>query len=74
MDSSVRWILPQSDEQRREILQFLVPELKSYLPATSIEQIKAAAAKGKAERTSESIWYLADGLGGAVAKKSRVWA
>jgi hypothetical protein len=68
MYGSVRWILPKSDEQRAEILQFLIPDLTAYRTSAQLKQIADVAVRGPAERNTEAAWYLADGLGAAVAK------
>ena len=68
MVGGVHWILPQSDEQREEILQFLIPDLSGYQSAETLKKIADVAAAGPAEREADAAWYLAEGLGAAVAK------
>ncbi|MAV37238.1 MAG: hypothetical protein CMJ59_17480 [Planctomycetaceae bacterium] len=67
MFASVHWILPQSDEQREEILQFMVPDLTAYRSAAELEKIADPAERATAARESDAAWYLAEGLGRAVA-------
>ena len=66
MYGSVHWILPTSDEQREEILQFLIPKLVAYRTVEQLKEMGDVAVRGQAERDSEAAWYLADGLGAAV--------
>jgi hypothetical protein len=68
MYGSVRWILPKSDEQREEILQYMIPSLSAYRTSAEIEKFEEVAVRGQAQRDAEAAWYLADGLGTAVAK------
>lgn len=68
MFGGVKWILPDTEEQRLEILQFLVPDASGYLTTDEIAKIADPAPKVEAERHRDAAWYLADGLGSAVAK------
>ena len=68
MFGGVHWILPNTEEQRLEIRQFLIPDVSQYLTAEEIATIEDAAQKPEAERNREAAWYLADGLGNAVSK------
>ena len=63
----VHWILPQTEEQRLEILAFLIPDPSGYQEPAALKTIADAAARGSAERASDAAWYLSDGLGRAVA-------
>ena len=67
MYGSVRWVLPTSDEQREEILQFLIPDPAAYRTVKQLKETEDDAVRGLAERDSGAAWYLADGLGTAVA-------
>jgi hypothetical protein len=68
MYGSVSWILPQTDEQRHEILVFMIPDVSAYRTAAELKSIGDAVIRAKAQRDSEAAWYLANGLGEAVAK------
>jgi hypothetical protein len=68
MFGKVRWILPQSDEQREEIVQFMVPDISQWQPKTKIDSIGNAAEKTQAVKAADATWYLAEGLGKAVAE------
>ena len=68
MFGSVRWILPQTDEQRQEILAFLVPDVNGYQSVEFLSKISDPTAKQQAELDSDAAWYLSNGLGEAVAK------
>ena len=67
MFGSVGWILPQTEEQRYEILAFLIPDPTGYQTANALAKIVDAATKQSAERVSDAAWYLSDGLGNSVA-------
>ncbi len=67
MFASVHWILPQSEEQREEILQFMVPDLSGYRSAADLKEIADPAERATAARQGDAAWYLAEGLGRAVA-------
>ena len=68
MFARVGWILPETDEQRQQILRYLVPETDQYLTPAALQAMENVAARQIASRNSEASWYLADGLGAAVAK------
>ena len=68
MFAKVRWIIPQSEEQKNEILHFLVPDLSGYLTDTEIAAINDDAAKAEAIKLRDASWYVADRLGQAVAE------
>ena len=66
MYGGVSWELPQTVEQRTEILQYLVPDLSAWLPEQTVEAITNPAEKDQAARSADSTWYLANGLGTSV--------
>jgi hypothetical protein len=68
MFGKVRWILPKSDEQRHEIVHFMVPNVSEWNTKATIAAIGNAAEKTKAAKAADVSWYLADGLGKAVAE------
>lgn len=68
MYGSVSWILPQTDEQRHEILAFMIPDVSAHRTAADLKGIGDAVLRAKSQRDSEAAWYLANGLGTAVAK------
>ena len=68
MFAKVRWIIPQSEEQKDEILHFLIPDLTGYLTDAELEAITDGAAKAEARKLRDATWYIADRLGQAVAE------
>lgn len=68
MFAKVRWIIPQSEEQKDEILHFLIPDLTGYLTDTELEAITDGAAKAEARKLRDATWYIADRLGQAVSE------
>ena len=68
MFAKVRWIIPQSEEQKDEILHFLIPDLTQYLTEAEINAIADDAKKAEATKLRDAIWYVADRLGQAVAE------
>lgn len=67
MFGGVKWILPDTNEQRLEILAFLIPDPSEYQTVGELEKIAEPAEKQQAARATDAAWYLADGLGNAVA-------
>ncbi len=68
MFAKVRWIIPQSEEQKDEILHYLIPDLNGYLTDTQLETITDDAEKAEAIKLRDAAWYVADRLGQAVAE------
>lgn len=66
MFAKVHWILPETDEQREEILQFMIPEVSQWQSKESIQAIVDAAARRKVEVATDAAWYLSVGLGSAI--------
>lgn len=68
MIAKVRWIIPQSDEQKNEILHYLIPDLNGFLSDAEIGAITDEAKKAEAIKLRDASWYVADRLGQAVAE------
>ncbi|MEC7565966.1 MAG: hypothetical protein VX738_09820, partial [Planctomycetota bacterium] len=68
MFAKVGWIIPQSEEQKNEILHYLIPDLTTYQDAAVIEAIEDTAAKATAAQQQAATWYVADRLGQAIAE------
>ena len=68
MFAKVGWIIPESEEQKNEILHYLIPDLTTYQSPTVIEAIEDTAAKATALQQQAANWYVADRLGQAVAE------
>lgn len=68
MYSKVRWIIPETEEQKNEILAFIIPKLGKYMPASEIEALQDSQAKADAQRESQAAWYIAEGLGSAIGE------
>lgn len=70
MFSRVRWLIPETRDQRDSILQYLVPALEEYQSPAEIEKLTDTAAKAKAKHDEDTGWYLASGLGKAIAENT----
>ena len=68
MIGGVKWVLPESREQRTEILQYLIPNTSTWQTQTALQALTDAVQKQQAERDTQASWYLAEGLGASVAK------
>ena len=68
MFAKVRWIIPQSEEQKDEILHYLIPDLNGYLTDNQLESITDSAEKAEAMKLRDAAWYVADRLGQAIAE------
>ena len=68
MYGGVSWVLPGTVEQRTEILPYLLPDVSAWLPKDAVDAIANAAAKADVTRATDAVWYLANGLGAAIAK------
>jgi hypothetical protein len=68
MFGGVHWILPNTQEQRLEIRRYLIPRFDRYLTTTTINKIEDFELQKGFEQEHDAAWYLADGLGDAVAK------
>ncbi|MDA0833318.1 MAG: hypothetical protein O2955_05595 [Planctomycetota bacterium] len=64
--SRVKWVIPETVEQQREIFTYLVPAMTDYVSVDEIASLEDPAEKAKREREMESAWYLIRGLGDAV--------
>ena len=63
MFGSVSWILPESSQQRKEILSYLIPVLSSWRSEQDLNDLTDAVAKQEAEQETAAAWYLAQGMG-----------
>jgi len=68
MYGGVHWVLPDTDEQRLEILKYIIPGFADWKRAAEIDDIDDAAIKANVARTTDATWYLSEGLGSAMAK------
>lgn len=64
--SRVKWVVPETIEQQREIFTYLVPAMTDYISADEIANLEDPAEKARREKEMESAWYLVRGLGDAV--------
>ena len=64
----VRWLIPETKEQRSNILKFFVPEISAYRNLEEIKRIDDDSTRASAEHTENVQWYLASSLGTAVAE------
>ncbi len=68
MFGRVRWLIPESREQRESILEYLIPAFDGYPSRAEIEAVEDAATRAEKEQAEESHWYLASRLGAAIAE------
>ncbi|MEX0703937.1 MAG: hypothetical protein WD069_17690 [Planctomycetales bacterium] len=68
MFARVRWIIPETREQRKQILGYLVPEFAEFQSKAEIDALADAARQAELSRRMEADWYLASGLGDAFGK------
>ena len=68
MYGGVSWDLPTSEEQRHEILQYLVPQVTAWKAKTVLEELTNTAEQSQATRDTDAAWYLASGLGAAIER------
>jgi len=68
MIGGVSWILPDTDEQRRGILKYLLPDLSQWKTGEEMAAMGDAAVRQQAEKTTDIAWYLSGGLGEAIGK------
>ncbi|MEO1998136.1 MAG: HEAT repeat domain-containing protein, partial [Planctomycetaceae bacterium] len=59
----VRWIVPDSLEQQRELMKYLVPPLTEYNSREEIQAIIDGGRRRQVERTMSASWYLAEEMG-----------
>ncbi|MFN0196450.1 MAG: HEAT repeat domain-containing protein, partial [Planctomycetaceae bacterium] len=64
--SRVKWVIPETVEQQREIFTYMVPKMSDYHSAEEIANLADPAEKTRREKEMESAWYLVRGLGEAV--------
>ncbi len=68
MYGGVSWDLPQSNEARIGIIQYLVPDFLNWRSSAQIDAITQATEKQDALRATDAAWYLAQGVGQAIQK------
>ncbi|MCH2612347.1 MAG: hypothetical protein MK006_14880 [Pirellulales bacterium] len=68
MYSKVRWIIPETEEQKNEILAFIIPKLDKYKTPSEIAGLQDSQTKADAERESQAAWYIAENLGSAIGE------
>ena len=54
----VRWLIPETKEQRSNILKFFVPEISDYRDLEEIKRIDDDSTRASAEHTENVQWYL----------------
>ena len=62
----VKFVIPNTEEQRREILTYLAPRFDEYYSADTLKAIDDTARRGELQRKMDADWYLAKGLGDAI--------
>ena len=68
MIGGVSWILPDTAEQRRDILKYLLPDLSQWKTSEEITAIEDTVRRQQAEKSADIAWYLSNGLGDAIGK------
>ncbi|MGI9427199.1 MAG: hypothetical protein ACR2NM_00975, partial [Bythopirellula sp.] len=68
MIGGVSWILPETAEQRRGILKYLLPDLSQWKTSEEIAAIEEAVQRPQAEKSTNIAWYLSNELGDAIGK------
>ncbi|WP_252852445.1 HEAT repeat domain-containing protein [Aeoliella straminimaris] len=64
--TSVSWVVPESDEQRTDVLKYFLPDFSRWQHLDQIDESLDAAARQVIARQADATWYLADGLGQAI--------
>lgn len=64
--SRVRWIVPDTPEQQRELMKYLMPPLDEFASRVEIQAITDAGRRRQVERKMSANWYLAEELGGVL--------
>jgi hypothetical protein len=62
------WIVPDHPEQRAEIVQYLLPDVSRFRERTEIDAMEDATARAEADKWYHASWYLASGMGVAIAE------
>ena len=62
----VRWVIPQNQDQQREVLGYLVPRFPPYVSPEAIKQEADSGRRTELTRDMDAQWYLATGLGDAI--------
>ena len=68
MYSKVRWIIPETEEQKNEILAFIIPKLGKFKTQSEIDGLQDSETKADAERETLAAWYIAENLGSAIGE------
>lgn len=63
----VRWMVPVNSDQRREILEYLVPALNQYKSREQIRQVTDPGRRQELDRRASADQYLAEKLGDVLA-------
>ena len=66
MYEGVSWVLPESDEARRAILKYFLPDFSVWRTSQQLNAITEATQKQKSELDTDATWYLAEGIGKAI--------
>lgn len=66
MFATITWVIPDNEEQQREVFSYLMLKPDQYLTDEDLKAISDAGERGRQERTQESNWYLARKLGDAI--------
>lgn len=70
MFARVRWTIPDTREQRDEIMQYLIPQVHDFMPEEDIKQITNATRQTTLLKQNEMEWYLSDGMGNVLSENS----
>ena len=62
----VRWLIPETSEQQRELMKYLIPPLDEFSSRSEIQSITDAGRRRQVERKMSANWYLAEELGGVL--------
>ncbi|MBM82463.1 MAG: hypothetical protein CMJ78_18010 [Planctomycetaceae bacterium] len=59
----VRWVVPDTEEQRHEIMGYLIPPFDEYASKADLKAMKDQAKRDQLAKDMDASWYLAKGLG-----------
>ncbi|MEX0715416.1 MAG: HEAT repeat domain-containing protein [Planctomycetaceae bacterium] len=68
MFARVKWVIPETAEQRGQILDHLIPAFDEFHAKSEIDALADVARKAQLARRMEADWYVASGLGDAFGK------
>lgn len=63
MFARIKWIIPETLEQQREVIGYITPKFEAYRSADELKAMTDAAKRGEMERLQEGNWYLSRKLG-----------